>query len=77
MRNVKRTLTPKSLQQNAETWKNELLGEIQAAKREARKINSSFYSKYNKKDVKDALKRMYEGNVVTVRLHLSSFSGAY
>lgn len=61
MRNVARKTKPKSLQQNALSWKKELLNKIAVCKRKKEKVPYSFYDKYNQDDVKETLKEMYNG----------------
>lgn len=58
MRNVKRSKTPKSLARNAERWTNELRAARESNDRErVRKAQN----KYKKKDVREALEKMYRG----------------
>ena len=60
MKNVARLPEPKVLKRNAARWKQELLQEIQLAKRQNRKPYNKFYDRYNHQEVKDTLSRMYK-----------------
>ncbi len=59
MRNVRRLPKPASLSKNASTWTSQLLAEIKSCSTSGEKIWEKFYDKYNTKDVREALNRMY------------------
>ncbi len=59
MRNVKRGPMPASLAKNADRWTKELLAEVARAASSDERVPESFYNKYNKQDVRDALSIMY------------------
>ena len=61
MRNVSRSSKPRSLSQNARQWTTELLAEIRRSKQSGRPVPDSYYDKYRKDDVRDALVNMYGG----------------
>lgn len=60
MINVTRPAEPLSLRNNATRWTNELLRKIEECNTENKKVPESSYNKYNKKDVKKSLERMYK-----------------
>lgn len=61
MRNVKRTDEPKSLRSYSKRWTRELLDKIRAYNESGEAVPASYYDKYNRPDVKQALEKMYDG----------------
>lgn len=61
MRNVKRTDEPKSLRSYSKRWTRELLDKIRAYNESGSGVPASYYDKYNRPDVKQALEKMYDG----------------
>lgn len=61
MRKVTREAEPESLKKYAVQWTNELLAEIEKSGDYA-KVADSYKTKYNQKDVKEALRRMYKNH---------------
>lgn len=61
MKNVNRTRTPNSLQDNATRWTQELLEKIEEFEATATEFPKSYYEKYRKSDIKQALEKMYKG----------------
>ena len=59
MRKVTRGPQPDSLKKHAIQWTKDLLAEIKRTGDYA-KVDSSYKTKYNQEDVKDALKKMYK-----------------
>ncbi len=60
MRNVKRLPKPSSLSKNSLNWTKTLLAEIIRCNKCGERVLEKFYSKYNKKDIRDALNKMYD-----------------
>lgn len=60
MRNVKRVDIPGSLKRNKDRWFKALLKKTAECSSTGEKVPDSFFDKYKKDDVKDALKRMYK-----------------
>lgn len=60
MRNVKRVDIPVSLKRNKGRWLKALLKKMEECSRTREKVPDSFFDKYKKDDVKDALKSMYK-----------------
>lgn len=59
MRNVKRSLEPLSLHKNGKKWTESLLKKIKECKKKGAKVPDSFYNKYKKQDILEALQKMY------------------
>lgn len=59
MKNVTRLSIPTSLENNGGRWTEELLDELRKGAEADKKRLKTFYGRYNKRDVKSALKRMY------------------
>ena len=60
MRNVERVSEPNSLRENFEKWTNDLLTAIAYYRENGVKIRRTLKNRYNKKDILDALKQMYD-----------------
>ncbi len=60
MRNVDRPKKPPSLCRNATRWRKELLAALSSTKQDRELINRRF-NRYNKEDIRTALKEMYGG----------------
>ena len=60
MKNVTRLSKPSSLIKNANTWRDELMAAI-ATYGNIKKVPDKFFDKYNKPDIKETLKKMYNG----------------
>lgn len=61
MRNVQRIDEPKSLQSYSKRWTRELLDQIRACNESGEAVPASYYNKYRRSDVKQALEKMYDG----------------
>lgn len=61
MRNVNRTPMPGILQRNANRWTEELLNALIEARKSGRKVSPSRWRRYDHKEVRLALSRMYGG----------------
>lgn len=59
MKNVVRLPDPLSLQQNAVTWRAELLDKIDECRQNGCEVPDKYYDKYYQKDVKDTLETMF------------------
>lgn len=59
MKNVTRTHIPESLKKNSARWKIVLLNKIDEMNGNVSSVPDNYFGKYNKPDVKDALKAMY------------------
>lgn len=60
MRNVKRAKCPNSLLKNSTKWEQQLKAEISRCKGLNIRVDEKFFNRYNKKDVKNCLSRMYK-----------------
>src|SRR5688572_8793836 len=60
MRNVRRTHKPSSLSRNSTKWTNLLLAEIKRCQVCGESVLDKFYNKYNQKDIRSALNKMYD-----------------
>lgn len=61
MRNVDRTEEPAVLKRNARRWTEELLAAIEEANASDDSVPDAKWNRYNHRDVKEELKRMYSG----------------
>src|SRR2546421_12542276 len=59
MRNVERVPKPESLRRKAKAWTRELLVAVRREKETGEKVSGKLLDRYNKEDVREALKRMY------------------
>jgi uncharacterized protein (TIGR02646 family) len=60
MQNVKRLAKPKVLERNVKNWTKTLLDQIELSKTTGVPVKDTFYNKYNKKEIRDTLNKMYQ-----------------